>query len=471
MASAYVFEVFTRCLAPRVRLWLPTDPIPEPLAGDDGNRGVFEGRAEPATTGTWVGVTDLPAGYDSVVLDPGRSAGVAAITSPLERVCGKAPGARFGIALLPHFEGQHALAVAFVTTAKAVQLPPLRASRRLDVLRVHVADPAPVGDAAHACKGVLIADLEHIPSAVMCALADGRAAALSLSPESRGIGQLGPFEPTGPASGRLTFTVTGTPDDKHHLVLAARCLEDGRTIAACAPAFVHQQHPRVELVAPAAARALPASPPACFRIGPFDGLERGQADVVQAAFGDLRRLERPYAGPAWQFQLRVQPYRRADGSLNDAVPRRRRSGFEVTEGGDLGVIIAADDAHPHLEYALVEKGHVQPRQRLRRSGNPFLPADGTTADVTVVLRGAGIERHLELPGRGVLFYLDEYELTNSRDGLLRGLDTASDHCGTPLVMALHALAPCGCVSRLELDLPVRPQLHLAAGFRPVGVQR
>ncbi len=475
MASAYVFEIVTHCRTPRVRLWLPTDPIPARLAGEVGNRGIFEGRAEmpggAPITGTWVGVPDLPAGYDSVALDLHGSSGIAEITSPLERACGKDHGARFGIALRPHSEATHVLAVTFIATGRSVKLPPLAAKRSFDVLSVRVPVPAPVGAADHACKGVLLAELERVPRAVMDALEAGKAEALTLSPDARGIDRLGPFEPTGPASGRMAFTLTETADDLHQMVLTARCLEDHRFVTATAPAFVHQGHPRVELVGPVAARALPAEPPARFRIGPFDGLEPGQADLVQAAFGDLRRLGQPYKGPPWIFQLRVQPYRRADGSVNDTVPRRRRAGFAVTEGGDLGVVVAADEAHPHLEYAHVDKGHFQPRRPLRRAGNPFLPADSTTGSTVIVVRGAGIEEPVELPGRGVVFYLDEHELTNAHDGLLRGLDTASDHCGTPLLMALHVLAPCGCVSRLELEPRAHPQLQLASGFRPLAVQR
>lgn len=472
MASAYVFEIFTRCRSPRVRLWLPSDPIPDHLAGEAGNRGIFEGRTDdPTATGTWVGVTDLPDGYDSVILDLPRCSGIAAITSPLERACGRHSGARFGIALRPHAEAGHVLAVVFVATGKSVKRPPLAVVRTLEVLSVRVPGPAPLGAAEHACKGVLVAELEHVPRAVMAALVTGHREALTLSSHARGIAEVGPFTPTGPAAGRLSFTTAETLDDTHRLVLTARCLEDGRTVTAAAPAFVHQVRPRVELVGPAAARALPAEPPARFRIGPFDGLEAGQADLVQAAFGDLRRLAHSYKGPPWIFQLRVQPLRRADGSINDTVPRRRRAGFELTQGGDLGVIVAADDGHPHLEYALVEKGHVQPRQPLRRSGNAFLPADGTLPGVAIVLRGAGIEETLDLPGRSIIFFLDEHALTNTHDGLLRDLDVAGDRCGTPLVMALHVLAPCGCVSRLELDARARQPFRLAGGFRPVAVQR
>lgn len=468
MASAYVFEVVTRCAAPRLRLWLPTDPIPEDLVGPEGNRGIFEAhrgaRGEPSGTGTWVGVTGLPDTYDTVALDLARCAGIAAIASPLERAPCRKGGARFGIVLRQAFQGRHTLAVVFGGSGKKSP-PRLTACRDFEVLALRVPEPAPVGCPAHACAGELVAQLERVPCAVLTALSAGRADALALGPDSRGIARLGAFKATGPASGQLSFATSETPDDVHQLVLEAHCLEDGRSVTASAPAFLHQCRPRVEIRGPAAARTTPAEAPALFRIGPFDGLEAGQADLVHAAFGDLRRTKRPYQGSPWTFQLRVQPYRRADGAVNDATPRIDRGQLELTEGGDLGVILAVDEHHPHLGYALVEHGQVHARQPLQRTANPFLPADGTFPELAIVLRGAGIESKVTVPDHAILFFLDEHELTNPRDGLLRALDTAQDHCGTPLIMALHVLAPCGCASRLDLEWREERPLRLVGDIR------
>ncbi len=468
MATAYVFEVVTRCQAPKVHLWLPTDPIPDSLIGPEGNRGIFEAlygsRGEPAGTGTWVGVTGLSFGYDTVALDLPHCAGIAALSSPLHPSPHQGRGAHFGITLRPGFVDRHVLSVVFGMSGKGKPAR-LVGRRELDVMRLTIPAPAPVGSPVHSCRGELVAELAHVPHAVMAALAAGKETALVLAPACRGITRLGKFTPTGAASGSLEFVVEETPDGVHQLALTARCPEDGRTLSAVAPAFLFEARPRIELRGPAAARAVPADPPALFRIGPFDGLAPGECDVVHAAFGDLRRWKQPYKGPPWTFQLRVQPYRRADGTVNDAVPQVRSGQLELTEGGDLGVIVAADSAHPRFTCALVEHGKVQARLPLLRTGNPFMPADGTFPEIAVSLRGAGIERQVQLPDRAILFFLDEFELTNVCDGLLRTIDNSSDHCGTALIMALHALAPCGCVSRLELSASASEPLSIVGGLR------
>lgn len=472
MASAYVIEVLTRCRCAELRLWLPTDPIPGGLGGPEANRGVFEALYAPSGRvlgpGTWVGVTGLPEGYDRVELDAARSAGIAGIVTALGPAARKDGGRLFGVALEPGFAGPHRLAVVFFDCGRA----PLRAERMLDVMRVEVPIPAPVGAAGHACQGMLEASLEHVPAAVMKRLVAGDLSVLRLAPRAQGVRSIDAFEAAGPSSGRLTFTVDETHDDQHVLALTVICPEDGRVVSAASKPFQHQAHPRIELRGAGAARAVPASPPALFRIGPFDGMDPGEADLVHAAFGDLRALGKPYRGKAWTFQLRAQPYRTTRGDVNQATPRAVDGALELTEGGDLGVILAADAAHPRLAYALVAGGRVHARRPIRPTGNPFAPADGTRPEVGVVLRGAGIERTVALPDRAVLFFLDEHELTNVRDGLLRGLDRAGDDAGTPILIAVHALAPCGCVSRLVVGAPPdkKPELHFV-GDLAMGTAR
>ncbi len=461
MATAYLIEIMTRCRPREPRLWLPTDPIPDGLAPEGANRGIFEAlhdqNGRVSGPGTWVGVTGLSAIHDQVSHDLARSAGIAGIVTPLARLSRKGEGACFGVTLVPGFPGTHRLAVVF-TGGKA---PPLRLERTLEVLSVCV-----TGIPAHTCNGELRARIDHVPRAVMAALRAGKKA-LELAQASRGISRLGAFEPTGPASGALSFTVAETQDDQHVLAITARCPEDGRTITAASARFLHQAHPRVVLRGPAAARSVPAEPPALYRIGPFDGMREGDADLVHAVFGDLRTLGHPYKGKPWSFQLRAQPYRTASGAINRAVPGVEAGQLETTEGGDLGVVIAADASHPRQLYALVEGGKVSARRPILPTGNAFLPADGTFPEMGVRLAGAGIEKTILLPDHAVLFFLDEYELTSARDGLLRTLDTAADHAGTPVLLAVHALAPCGCVSRLELEASAMdlPSLSIVGGMR------
>lgn len=449
MASAYVIEVVTRCRPREARLWLPTDPIPDGVAPREANRGIFEAlhdaHGRVAGPGTGVAVTNLSPGYTDVALDLGRSAGVAAIVGEFDQATKKAPGRCFGIALEPGFAGTHRLAVVFT----GGKLAPLRLERTFEVMRVAVA--APCLDDGHCCKGELEAELLGIPRAVMSALATGKYAPLALDPErSAGVASIGAFRATGPASGKLAIVIEDAPGDHHVLALTARCPEDGRTITASSGPFWYPLRPRVEVRGPAAARSLPAGPPALYRIGPFDGMRDGDADLVHAAFADLRALGHAYKGKPWSFQLRAQPLRAANGAINRAVPRVVAGQLERTEGGDLGVVIAADAAHPRQSYALVDHGKVSARRPILPTGNGFLPADGTFPEIAIALRGAGIERTVSLPDHAALFFLDEYELTNPRDGLLRELDVAIDHAGTSVILAVHALSACGCVSRLDL---------------------
>ncbi len=475
MASAYVFEYMARLCKPEVRLWLPTDAPPAGACPEGAAHGIFEalldGVGRVIGPGTWVTVTGLPDGYHRVTLDPARSAGILAIASPLSRsLCSKEDAACFGITLVPGFPKRHRLSVRFAGD----KLDELRAERDFDVFTVEVPDPPPP---EHDCHGPVPAELRQIPAAVMAALRSGKGSVpkgvLALAPAARGIGLLDRFEPTGPACGRLWFKLTETEDDLHTLALTARDPKDGRTVTAGAPAFFHQACPRVVIRGPFAGRSLPADPPARFRIGPFDGLRAGQAELVHAAFCDLRAAKRAYKGPPWVFQLRAQPLYTAAGALNRARPDPRGTSFATTEGGDLGVVIAADKQHPHMTFALVERGVIGPRRALDRAGNPLLPADGTFPDIVVPIVGAGVEERLSLPSHAVLFFLDERELTDARTGLLRSLDTSNDHTGTPLVMALHVLSPCGCVSRLELDSEVkeRAPLSLVGDLREVAFAR
>ncbi len=462
MATAYVLEIVTRCKPREVHLWLPTDPIPACAARPGANRGVFEAlygaSGELLGPGTWIGVTGLPAGYDQVALDRARSAGIAAIVTPLERPSKKADALCFGITLQPGFSGTHRLAVVFT----GGKLAPARSERQLAVMRVAVPASLP----RHACDGRLEAELEEVPVAVMAALAAGKAA-LELAPAARGIAKLGAFEATGRTSGKLGFIAGEAAGDQHVLAVTARCAEDGRTITAASGPFWHQASPRLELRGPAAARSVPAEPPALYRIGPFEGMRDGDADLVHAVFGDLRALGHAYKGRPWSFQLRAQPYRAASGGINRAVPGVVSGQLDRAEGGDLGVVIAADATHPRQLYALVEDGKVSARRPILPTGNAFLPADGTFPELAIALSGAGIEKTLSLPDHAVLFFLDEYELTNARDGLLRALDIAEDHAGTPILLAVHALAPCGCVSRLELEPPAAqgPSLSFVPDLR------
>ncbi len=478
MASAYVFEYVSRLCRPEVRLWLPPDPPPVHTCGEAAACGIFEGLFDPqgrvAGPGTWVAVTGLPEGYTTVTLDPVRSAGIAAVVTPLSRDHSGKPGsACFGVTLLAGYAKKHRLCVRF---GRAKGEPDLPAQRDFDVLGLSVPAMPPMADEAHGCGKEHVALLERVPAAVMAALLDGGkrgkvsavhgipAAVLGLSAAARGIKALTSFVQTGPSSGELGFLLGHTADDEHLLAVTARCPKDGRTISAAAPPFFFQLCPRIVLRGPAAARSLPAEPPARFRIGPFDGMEVGQAELVHAAFGDLRRSKQPYKGKSWTFQLRVQPYRSASGGINGATPRVVDGALETTEGGDLGVVIAADKAHPHLTFAAVDRGTLGPRQTLRRTGNPLTPADGTFPEMPFAIRGAGVEETVSLPSSAVVFYLDEHELTDVRSGLLRSLDTAQDHAGTRLLLAVHALAPCGCVSRLELDADAQPELSLVGGL-------
>ncbi len=468
MASAYVIEVITRCRPREARLWLPTDPIPDDLAPPEANQGIFEALYDPqgrvAGPGTWVAVTDLPAGYTDVAIDRGRSAGISALVRELDPATKKAPGRCFGIALQPGFAGTHRLAVVFT----GGKLPPLRMERTFEVMRVTVPPHLHEG---HCCSGELEAELLGVPKAVMAALAAGKHAPLALHREaSRGVASIGAFEATGPASGKLAIVIEDVPGDERVLAVTARCPEDGRTITASSAPFWYPLRPRVEVRGPAAARSLPADPPALYRIGPFDGMRDGDADLVHAAFADLRALGHAYKSNPWSFQLRAQPLRAANGGLNRAVPRVVAGQLERTAGGDLGVVIAADATHPRQSYALVDHGKVSARRPILPTGNAFLPADGTFPELAIALRGAGIDRTVSLPDHAVLFFLDEHELTNPRDGLLRGLDVATDHAGTPVIVAVHVLAPCGCVSRLELGNAVAetPAMALA---NQIGIQR
>ncbi len=473
MASAYVFEYVARFCSPEVRLWLPTDPPPARACPEGAGHGIFESLRDAGDRllgpGTWIAVTGLPAGYDTVTLDGARSAGIAAVASPLSRgLCGRPETACFGITLAPGFGKRHRLAVRF-TSDKGCEL---LAARDFDVFSVEVPELPPAPEDAGDCRKDVPAELRSIPAVVMAALLSGKRDAcakghpvpegvLSLAPAARGIGKLERFEPTGDTSGRLWFALEATQDDLHFLAITARCPKGGRTITAAAPAFFHQACPRVVIRGPFAGRSLPAEPPARFRIGPFEGLRAGQAELVHAAFCDLRGGKRAYKGPPWVFQLRAQPLHTATGALNRARPEPRGMAFDTTEGGELGVIIAADRQHPHMRYALVERGVIGPRCALERAGNPLLPADGTFPEIAVSVVGAGVDEHLSLPSHAVLFFLDERELTDARAGLLRALDVSPDHTGTSLVMALHVLSPCGCMSHLELDSDVRERAPLS----------
>ncbi len=470
MASAYVFEYLSRLPHPALRLWLPSDPMPEGICAPAARGGVFEALyddsgARALAPGTWVGVTGLPSGYDAVALDTARSVGVLGIASPLRREPGCKRGSGcFGIVLERSLPGRHRLAVRF-SCARDPKAAPLLEVRDFDVFRVDTGALPPMSDQPGRCDGPLVTKLEHVPLAVMEALEPGpaqglekRPSPLVLAPAARGIARLGRFVRTGCDRGELELFVAETPDDVHVLALTAHA-PDGRSVTAAGEPFFFQTCPRVVLRGPAAGRSLAAEPPALFRIGPFDGMVVGDAELVHAAFGDLRRTKRPYKGKPWSFQLRVQPYRTGSGKVNLATPRVVGGELETTEGGDLGVVVAADAAHPHLAYALVEKGTLGPRRPLLRASNPLVPADGTFPELRLTVRGAGVEETLSLPEHAVVFFLDEHELTSAETGLLRKLDVAPDHAGTALVMAVHALGPCGCVSRLVLE-EREPELHI-----------
>lgn len=450
MASAYVFELLgVRACAP-VRLWLAGD-AGRPACGPSDD-GLFDALLDSAGRaigpGTWVGVTGLPDGYDRVTLEAIRSAGIAAIVTPLERPGCKSGAACFGITLQAGFTGTRRLVVRF-HGPKGTRA--LEASRDFEAFTIELEPHGPVATGPDGCRGPLFARLRHVPPSVMKALGKSLAS-LELSPAASGIERLVKLEPTGPDSGRLAFTVADAPEDVHVLGLVAHCPVTARVITASTAPFFFQTCPRVVLRGVAAGRSVPAEPPARFRIGPFDGLDAGEAELVHAAFADLRRWKHAYTGKSWSFQLRVQPERTGSGALNTSTPEAHDGVFETTEGGDLGVVITAGESHARMAYAVVTGGKVGKRVALAAAANPIVPSDGTLVEREVEVRGAGVEQRVQLPDRAIVFFLDERELVDPDHGVLRELASTVPF-GTRLLMAVHVAAPCGCVSRLVVDAP------------------
>lgn len=459
MATAYVFE-YQRRLRLDVKLRLPTDPIPPAICGSAARDGVFEARYDaggrPVGPGTFIGVTGLPAGYDLVVLDAALSVGVGAIASPLVRVPGEGQGgACFAVTLLPKATRRQ-LTVTFKRSQYSA-MPSLTASRQFDGLHVDTsAVPATPRDERE-CGGALTVRVQHLPRACLSALVEAHgepSAALALAPSARGIAKLVGFRKTSDDGGDLSFTVEDTPDDQHVLALVASNPSDSRTITAVAEPFFFQSCPRLALRGPLAGKSLAANqPPARFKIGPFEGMAAGHAELVHAVYGDLRGSKAPYDGRPWTFQLRVQPLRAVSGDDNLRAPVVVDGELETAEGGDLGIVVSARDRHARMSYAVVSGGKLGERRPLLATGNPLVPADGTLTDAAVRIEAAGVSATLPLPDRAIVFFLDEFELTNARTGLLRRLDTAPGRIGTDLVMAVHALGPCGCVSRMVIAAP------------------